>query len=428
MISRCLVPNTSIHPASIGTGASLDGGRPGVIQHQMIMPQGQGGQRMHLTEKITSPQQSPIPNNNRVNLVTQQGQPTVLRVERQPIPATSLTLHNAPLNTPLPTTLALPQVPISSAQFSASVIATTQSSSGRPSPVASPTISYSRATPSPGRTIFVQQQPCSPQATQGTGPMIVNQQQGTIIPTLNSVPNRGSTLIVQHRQPMPTLPSQPVAANQLPELFQRPRPPPPPSLNTNQNFQNVRILQPSGASNTSMVKTILIPCNNGSGNSQSKTTAGKQVFQIASSSGGHLSQIPPAGAQQQIQSGAGPFVNNTGTPLPTSIQLPSEPVPFTCNEMSQLSSNSMPAPHYVVSTSPMNNGRPSPVASPSRIIMRQENLQDQNNSHQVANTSNTKAQDGAKIMIQVSSVRTGWQPDRKLILKFYKVSSLNCIR
>jgi hypothetical protein len=129
--------------------------------------------------------------------------------------------------------------------------------------------------------------------------------------------------------------------------------------------------------------------------------------------------MAPAGGQQQIQSGARPFVNNTGTPLPTSIQLPSEPVPFTCNDMSQLSCNRMPAPNYSSSTSPMNNGRPSPIPSPSRIIMRQENFLDRTNSNQVSNTipTSTKSQDGAKIMIQVSSLQTRWRLVIKSIFK-----------
>ena len=76
VISRCFVPNTTIPGASTSTGTAVDAGRPGVIQHQMILSQGQVAQRMQLAEKVTSPQQSPVPNNNRVNIVTQQVQPT----------------------------------------------------------------------------------------------------------------------------------------------------------------------------------------------------------------------------------------------------------------------------------------------------------------------------------------------------------------
>ena len=361
---------------------------------------------MQFTEKITSSQQSPSPNGNQLNIVNQQGQPAVFRVEKQPISATPMAIQTPSLNTPLPTTLALPQVPLSSAQLSASVISTSQPSSGNPSPAASPNICHSRATPSPGRTILVQQQPGSPHVAQGTGPIIVHRQQGTIPSVLKSPSNGSSTLIVRQRLPMPALPDQPVAANQLPELFQRPRPPPP-SLNTNPNVQNVRILQPSGGSNTSMVKTILIPCTNGTTNSQPKAIAGKQVLQISSTPGGQFSQLPQAGAQQHIQSGTGPLINNTGTPLPTCIQLPSEPVPITSNELSQLSSNGMPAPNCSPSTSSMNNERPSPIASPSPIIIRQENLQCSNNGgNQCLNsTTSTKNQDGAKILIQVSCAK-----------------------
>ena len=111
---------------------------------------------------------------------------------------------------------------------------------------------------------------------------MVQQQQGTIIPTMKATNNGASTLIVQQRQPLPALPNQPVAPNQLQELFQRPRPPPPPSsVNTNQNFQNVRILQSSGNTNSGMVKTILIPCTNGAINNPVKLAGGKQVLQIA---------------------------------------------------------------------------------------------------------------------------------------------------
>ena len=406
MITRCLVPNTSMPGTSTSTGMPVDIGRPGVVQHQMVLPQGQVAHRMQLAEKITSPRQSPGPNNNRVNIVTQQGQPTILRVEKQPMSGSTFTIQNPTLSTPLPTTLALPQVPISSAQLSVSMASSSKSPVGHPSPAASPTLSYSRATPSPGRTIYVQQQSVSPQAAQGTGTMMVRPNQGNIIQNIRSPANGGSTLIVQNRPQMPSLPNQPVAANQLPELFQRPRPPPPPNtLNTNQNFQNVRILQTSGALNTGVVKTILIPCTNGGfNNGQPKVMAGKQVFQIASNPGEGMPPIPTVGGHQQPQSGPGHFVNNTGTPLPTSIQLPSEPVPFTSNEMSQLGSNSMIVPTGSPSAQAINNGRPSPIASPSRIILRQDSLPEQSNGSQFANSANTttlKAQDGAKIMIQV---------------------------
>ena len=145
VITRCFLPNTTMPGASTSTGTLVDGGRPGVIQHQMVLSQGQVTQRMQLAEKVTSPQQSPVPNNNRVNVVTQQVQPTVLRVEKQPIPHSALAIQNPTLSTPLPTTLSLPQVPISSVQLSASQSSTSQSICSNPSPASSPTLSYSRA-------------------------------------------------------------------------------------------------------------------------------------------------------------------------------------------------------------------------------------------------------------------------------------------
>ena len=404
MITRCLVPNTSVQGTATSTALTIDGGRSGVVQQQVILPQGQLDQRMQLAERISSPQQS-SGNANRVNIISHQGQPTVFRVEKQPISATGLSIQNSAMNTPLPTTLSLPQVPISSSQLSVSLASTSQAPGSQPSPAASPTLVCSRATPSPGRTLFIQQQPCSPQASPGTGTIMLQQQQGTtIIPTMKTSNIGGSSLIVQQRQPLPALPNQPVAPNQLPELFQRPRPPPPPtSTNTNQNFQNVRILQSSGTSNTGMVKTILIPCTNGAINNTVKMQGGKQVLQIASAPGGAVSQITTAGTQQQNQAGAGNFVNNTGTPLPTSIQLPSEPVPFTNNEMSQLANN-MPAPNSSPSTSNINNGRPSPIASPSRIIFRNENSVEQSNGSRTINSGTAmKSQEGSKVMIQVNT-------------------------
>ena len=410
VLTRCLVPNASIAGGSTNAATVLEGGRTGVVQQQMILPQGQIAQRMQLINKISSPQQhqSPDPTGSRLSIVSQAaGLPaTVLRVEKQPIPATALNSPNSILNTPLPTTLALPQVPISSSQLSASIASSSQlSATSNPSPAASPTLSYSRATPSPGRTIFIQQQPGSPQnLPQGAGTVIVQQQQpGTVIPSMKGQGIAGSTLIVQQRPPMPVLPNQPVAANQLPELFQRPRPPPPPpSMSANQNFQNVRILQTSGNANTGVVKTILIPCTNASINNQTKTLNGKQVLQIASNTGGSSSQISNAGAQQP---NVGALVTNTGTPLPTSIQLPSEPVPFTGSEMSQLGSNSMPAPSASPAVLTMSNARPPPIASPSRIVVRHENITDRTNVNQATIPSrNAKSQDGAKIMIQVCIV------------------------
>ena len=152
-----------------------------------------------------------------------------------------------------------------------------------------------------------------------------------------------------------------------------------------------------------MVKTILIPCTNGAINNTVKMQGGKQVLQIASATGGAVSQITTAGTQQQNQAGTGHFVNNTGTPLPTSIQLPSEPVPFTNNEMSQLANN-MPAPNSSPSTSNINNGRPSPIASPSRIIFRNENSVEQSNGSRIINSGTAiKSQEGSKVMIQVNT-------------------------
>ena len=134
-------------------------------------------------------------------------------------------------------------------------------------------------------------------------------------------------------------------------------------------------------------------------NNQSKTLNGKQVLQIGSNTGGSASQISNAGAQQP---NVGALVTNTGTPLPTSIQLPSEPVPFTGSEMSRLGNNSMPAPSASPAVLTMSNARPSPIASPSRIVVRHENITDRNNVNQATIPSrNAKSQDGTKIMIQV---------------------------
>ena len=402
VITRCIVPNQTIQGAVPSTGVTIDGGRPGIVQQQVVLPQGQVEQRMQLPDGISSPQPSPS-NTNRVNIMNQQVQPTVFRVEKQPISATGLHIQNSAMNTPLPTTLSLPQVPISSSQLSVSLASASQPPRSQPSPAASPTLVVSRATPSPGRTLFIQQQPCSPQASSATGTIMVQQQPGTIIPTMKANNNGASTLIVQQRQPLPALPNQPVAPNQLTELFQRPRPPPPPSsVNTNQNFQNVRILQSSGNTNSGMVKTILIPCTNGAINNPVKLSGGKQVLQIASASGGTASQISSVGVQQQIPTGMGTFVNNTGTPLPTTIQLPSEPVPLANNEMSQLANN-MPAPISSPSPSTVNTRRPSPAPSPSRIIVRNEGSIEQSNGSKIINTGTAiKTQDGSKVVIQVS--------------------------
>ena len=400
VITRCLVPNQPGQGTATNRGVVLDGGRPGVVQQQVILSQGQVDQRMQIAEGISSPQQSS--GASRVNIIGQQVQPTVFRVEKQPISATGLPIQTSTMNTPLPTTLSLPQVPISSSQLSVSLASASQPPRSQPSPAASPTLVVSRATPSPGRTIFIQQQPGSPQASPGTGTIVVQQQPGTIIPSMKTSNNGNSTLIVQQRQPLPTLPNQPVAPNQLPELFQRPRPPPPPnSANANQNFQNVRILQSPGNSNTGTVRTILIPCTNGAINNPIKMQGGKPVLQIASASGGSASQITNMATSQQIQQGTGSFINNTGTPLPTSIQLPSEPVPFSNNEMSQLSNN-MPAPNSSPSPSSINNGRPSPAPSPSRIIIRNDNSSEQSNGTRIINAGTAiKTQDGSKVMIQV---------------------------
>ena len=402
VITRCIVPNQAAQGVATSTGVTLDGGRPGIIQQQVVLSQGQVEQRMQLAEGISSPQQSPG-NVNRVNIINQQVQPTVFRVEKQPISATSLPVANSTMNTPLPTTLSLPQVPISSSQLSVSLASTSQPPRSQPSPAASPTLIVSRTTPSPGRTIFIQQQPCSPQVSSGTGTIMVQQPPGAIIPTLKTTNNGGPTVIVQQRQPLPTLPNQPVAPNQLPELFQRPRPPPPPnSTNTNQNFQNVRILQTTGTQNAGIVRTILVPCTNGAINNPAKLPDGKQIVQIASASGGAASSMNSIGTQQQMPAGVGTFVNNTGTPLPTTIQLPSEPVPLANNEMSQLANN-MPAPSSCPSPSTINPGRPSPAPSPSRIIVRSEGSIEQSNGSRIINQGTAiKTQDGSKVMIQVS--------------------------
>ena len=123
VITRCLVPNTPVQGAATSTGLTIDGGRSGVVQQQVILPQSQLDPRMQLTERISSPQQSPG-NTNRVNIISQQGQPTVFRVEKQPISATGLSIQNSAMSTPLPTTLSLPQVPISSSQLSVSLAST----------------------------------------------------------------------------------------------------------------------------------------------------------------------------------------------------------------------------------------------------------------------------------------------------------------